>query len=63
MSTTPTIEDLEPGQFLLVVPDVGIHEIYERYEAAANEATSFVNAGVAARVWNYQGRLVYGRAV
>lgn len=52
---------LQPGEFLLVVPDAEIHEVYERYEPAINEAISHVNAGVIARVWNYHGQLVYGK--
>jgi hypothetical protein len=62
-SENELINTLQPGEFLLVVPDAEIQEVYERYEPAVNEAISHVSAGLIARVWNYHGRMVYGNNV
>lgn len=50
---------LEPGQFLLVVPELKLQEIYDHYPAALREATDFASR-YTTRIWNYQNRLVYG---
>ena len=52
---------VKPTEFLLVVPEARIREVYGSADAAIREAQSFLDAGVVARVWNYKNRLIHGR--
>lgn len=56
-----TIVTLEPGQFLLSIPEIGISEVYCGYPYAVQEALDYSAVGYAARIWNYKNDLVFGK--
>jgi hypothetical protein len=54
---------VEEGEFLLVVPSIGLIELYRRFRYAVEEALSFKSVDPMVHIWNHQGRLVFGNLI
>lgn len=51
---------LQPGEFLLIVPQIRLREIYCGYKFAVAEADDFKKAGHTPLILNYKKRVIYG---